>query len=198
MIPRTLAPYLRRDADLYPVVTLTGPRQSGKTTLALATFAEHRYVSLEDPEARSFATEDPRGFFDRFDGPLILDEAQRVPDLFSYIQGIVDEDDAPGRFVLTGSHNFLLMSGISQSLGGRSAVLHLLPFSRSELEAGPQPEPDAPLALFDNTESGLDLWSTIHTGFYPRIHDRGIPPEVWLPDYVQTYVERDVRSLVNR
>ena len=197
MIPRTLAPYLRRDADLYPVVTLTGPRQSGKTTLALATFAEHRYVSLEDPEARSFATEDPRGFFDRFDGPLILDEAQRVPDLFSYIQGIVDEDDAPGRFVLTGSHNFLLMSGISQSLGGRSAVLHLLPFSRSELEAGPQPEPDAPLALFDNTESGLDLWSTIHTGFYPRIHDRGIPPEVWLPDYVQTYVERDVRSLVN-
>ena len=197
MLPRTLTPYLLRDVGLYPVVTLTGPRQSGKTTLARAALPDHRYVSLEDPDARAFAAEDPRGFLGRFPGPVILDEAQRSPELFSYIQGLVDEDGTPGRFVLTGSQNFLLMSGESQSLAGRTAVLHLLPFSRAELEGHNQPAPDDPRALFANTESDLELWSTVHTGFYPRIHDRSIPTEVWMPDYVQTYVERDARALVN-
>ena len=197
MISRTLAPYLRRDAGLYPVVTVTGPRQSGKTTLVRSVFPEHQYVSLEDPELRGFSLEDPRGFLDRFAGPVILDEAQRAPDLFSYIQGIVDDDPASGRFVLTGSQNFLLMSGVSQSLAGRSAVLHLLPFSRAELEGQSQADPDDPRLLFANNESSRKLWPSVHTGFYPRIHDRGIPTEVWMPDYVRTYVERDVRSLVN-
>ena len=197
MIKRTLTPYLQRDAGFYPVVTLTGPRQSGKTTLVRSAFPDHDYVSLEDPDARAFATEDPRGFLDRFAGPVILDEAQRFADLFSYIQGLVDLDDTPGRFVLTGSHNFLLMSALSQSLAGRSAVLHLLPFSRAELEGQSQAAPDDPRRLFANSESRLDLWSAIHAGFYPRIHARGIPAGVWMPDYVQTYVERDLRSLVN-
>jgi hypothetical protein len=197
MLGRTLTSYLQRDAGFYPVVTLTGPRQSGKTTLARSAFPDHDYVSLEDPDARAFALEDPRGFLDRFAGPVILDEAQRAPDLFSYIQGLVDDDDTPGRFVLTGSHNFLLMSGISQSLAGRSAVLHLLPFSRAELEGHAQAAPDDPRALFENDESSLSMWPAIHTGFYPRIHDRDIPTHVWMPDYVQTYVERDVRTLVN-
>ena len=197
MLARTLTSYLLRDIALYPVVTLTGPRQSGKTTLARSALPDHSYVSLEDPDARAFALEDPRGFLARFPGPVILDEAQRVPDLFSYIQGLADEDGTPGRFVLTGSQNFLLMSGVSQTLAGRTAVLHLLPFSRAELEGQSQPAPDDPRALFANTESDLELWSTVQTGFYPRIHDRGIPAEVWMPDYVQTYVERDVRSLVN-
>lgn len=197
MIKRTLTPYLQRDAGFYPVVTLTGPRQSGKTTLVRSAFPHHDYVSLEDPDSRAFATEDPRGFLDRFAGPVILDEAQRVPDLFSYIQGLVDQDDKAGRFVLTGSQNFLLMSALSQSLAGRSAVLHLLPFSRAELEGESQAAPDDPRGLFANSESSLDLWPAIHTGFYPRIHARGIPAGVWMPDYVQTYVERDLRSLVN-
>lgn len=134
MIRRDLEFYLRRDAGYYPVVTLTGPRQSGKTTLAREVFANHDYRSLEDLETRQFAQEDPRGFLRRHPGPVVLDEVQRCPDLVSYIQTEVDRDDTPGRFVLTGSQNFLLMERISQSLAGRSAVLHLLPLSRSELE----------------------------------------------------------------
>ena len=197
MINRFLERYLRRDASLYPVLTLTGPRQSGKTTLARATFPKHRYVSLEEPDLRGFARDDPRGFLDQFDGPVILDEAQRAPDLFSYIQTRVDADDAVGRFVLTGSQNFLLLDHISQTLAGRCAVLHLLPFSRAELEGQDQQMPETPQALFANQHTDLSLWSTLHTGFYPRIHDRNIPSEIWLPDYVQTYLERDVRALVN-
>ena len=109
----------------------------------------------------------------------------------------MDKDASPGRFVLTGSQNFLLLKDVSQSLAGRSGILHLLPFSRAELDRRPQSEPGDPLGLFTNRISGPDLWEAIRTGFYPRIHDRGIPPEVWLADYVLTYIERDVRSLVN-
>lgn len=197
MKPRLLTAYLIRDAGYYPVVTLTGPRQSGKTTLARAAFPSHQYLSLELIDQRRFAQEDPRGFLDGIKGPAILDEVQHVPDLMSYIQAAVDEDPAPGRFVLTGSQNFLLMGKVAQTLAGRCGILNLLPFSRAELEAQPQPSPDVPPALFDNSETRLDLWPTLHAGFYPRIHDQGIPPEVWLADYVQTYVERDVRSLSN-
>jgi predicted AAA+ superfamily ATPase len=197
MKPRLLKDYLIRDAGYYPVVTLTGPRQSGKTTLAKAAFASHQYISLESIDQRRFAREDPRGFLSRLKGPAILDEIQHVPDLLSYIQTSVDEDPTPGRFVLTGSQNFLLMGKVSQTLAGRCGILNLLPFSRAELEDQIQAEPGPPPDLFDNPHTSLDLWQTLHTGFYPRIHDRGIPPEVWLPDYVQTYIERDVRSLSN-
>lgn len=197
MKPRSLQFYLLRDAGYYPVVTLTGPRQSGKTTLARAAFADHRYVSLEPIDQRRFAQEDPRGFLSGIKGPAILDEIQQVPELLSYLQSAVDEDPAPGRFILTGSHNFLLMSAVSQTLAGRCAILNLLPFSRAELEEQAQPEPQTGPGLFGNTHSGLDLWPALHAGFYPRIHDQGIPPEVWLEDYVRTYIERDVRSLTN-
>ena len=197
MIPRTLQEPLLRDARSYPVLTLTGPRQSGKTTLARAAFPSHAYVSLEETDFRSFAREDPRGFLTRFPGPVIVDEAQRVPDLLSYIQTAVDREPAPGRFVLTGSENFLLMEKVSQTLAGRCAVLHLLPFSRAELDLQGQAEPTSPEALFGSSGSRFDCWELIRSGDYPPIHDRAIPPEIWHSDYVRTYVERDVRSLVN-
>jgi uncharacterized protein len=176
VLPRLLAPYLRRDAAYYPVLTLTGPRQSGKTTLARSTFPDHAYVSLEAPDQRRFAREDPRGFLAQFTGPVILDEIQHLPDLLSYIQVSVDGDASPGRFVLTGSQNILLMGQVAQTLAGRTAVLHLLPFSRAELEGQDQPEPASPERLFANTATRLDLWPVIRAGFYPRIHDRGVPP----------------------
>ena len=197
MIPRILARYLLRDAEVYPVVTLTGPRQSGKNTLARATFPDHEYVSLEPVDRRSHAVDDPRGFLTSLSGPAVLDEVQRAPELFSYIQSAVDEDPSPGRFILSGSQNFLLHRSISQSLAGRAAVRHLLPFSRAELEGTPQGEPAGGTGLFDNLHTSLDLWEAVRTGFYPRIHDVGIEPEIWLYDYVQTYLERDVRSLAN-
>ncbi len=197
MKPRLLTDYLIRDAGYYPVVTLTGPRQSGKTTLVRAAFPSHQYISLELIDQRRFALEDPRGFLTALNGPAVLDEIQHVPDLMSYIQAMVDEDPSPGRFVLTGSQNFLLMGKVAQTLAGRCGILNLLPFSRAELEDQNQPDPLAPSALFSNLRTGLDRWTALHTGFYPRLHDRGIPPEVWLPDYVQTYIERDVRNLSN-
>jgi hypothetical protein len=165
--------------------------------LAKAAFPNHEYVSLEDTETRSFAKDDPKGFLARHPGPAVFDEAQRVPDLFSALQTAVDRDASPGRFVLTGSQNFLLMKEGSQSLAGRSGIIHLLPFSRAELDLRPQPEPGDPRGLFANRTPGPDLWESIRKGFYPRIHDRGIPPEIWLADYIRTYVERDVRSLTN-
>jgi predicted AAA+ superfamily ATPase len=197
MLRRSIQSYLQRDASLYPVLTLTGPRQAGKTTVARASFPEYQYLSIEEADTRQFAREDPRGFLQQIRGNVIIDEAQRAPDLFSYLQGEVDRDPRPGRFVLTGSQNFLLMQQVSQSLAGRCAVLHLLPFSRAELEQQPDTAPPAPPRLFDNRRTAKELWSTIWTGFYPRIHDRQIPAEIWLADYVRTYVERDLRQLVN-
>ncbi len=180
MVPRTLAPILLQRAAQYPVVTLTGPRQSGKTTLCRALFPHKRYVSLEDPDLRRFAVEDPRGFLESVRDGAILDEIQRAPELSSYLQGMVDADPRPGRFVLTGSQQFELMRHVSQSLAGRTAALRLLPFSLTELATlGPL----------------RGLPATIRTGFLPRIHDRGLDPGVALGDYFITYVERDLREL---
>ena len=198
MYHRALAPRLKDAARRYPVVTLTGPRQSGKTTLVRAALRGHAYASLEEPDVRAFALEDPRGFLAQFEGPVVLDEAQRAPDLFSYIQTLVDTDRRPGRFILTGSQNFLLLRSISQSLAGRSAVLHLLPLSLSELE-GRRPLPVSTIGRrlpARSRASARELMTTLHAGFYPRIHDQGLDAGQWLASYVQTYVERDVRSIL--
>jgi len=180
--PRTLADALRRRAAQYPVVTLTGPRQAGKTTLARAVFPEHAYLSLEQPDRREFARSDPRGFLASLPaGGVVLDEVQRVPELLSWLQGRVDDDPRPGRFVLTGSHAFELMAAITQSLAGRTALLNLLPLSLAELRAG-------------GVEAGTDR--LIFAGGYPRIHAERLDPTVALGDYFATYVERDLRQLV--
>jgi uncharacterized protein len=182
MIRRTLQEELEAAATRYPVVTLTGPRQSGKTTLTRMAFPDLPYVSLETPSEREFAGDDPLGFLTRFAEGGILDEVQRAPALLSYLQGIVDEDPTPGRFVLTGSHNLALLEGVSQSLAGRTALLELLPLELDEIRR------------FDGAPRDLDtaLWQ----GGYPRIHDRGLPATQWLADYTSTYLERDVRDLL--
>ena len=167
-------------AGKFPVVSITGPRQSGKSTLALHAFPEYRHVSLEDPNMRAFALEDPAGFLSTYPAGSIIDEAQRVPELFSYLQGRVDATSEPGQYVLSGSQNFLLSDAISQSLAGRTAVMHLLPLSRHELaEDGSLPE-------------RLDDW--LLTGGYPRIHQHAIDPADYFPSYVETYLERDARA----
>jgi predicted AAA+ superfamily ATPase len=182
MRKRILAPELARLATQYPVITLSGPRQSGKTTLCRSVFHQHDYVSLEDLSQRSFATEDPRGFLAQFKHGVILDEIQRTPDLVSYIQGIVDERQIPGEFILTGSQQFEVSNTINQSLAGRTAVLRLLPFAYSELYH----ENEIP-----------DLNQLLYQGFYPRIDDKHLNPTEALSFYLSTYVERDVRSLMN-
>ena len=179
MIERTLASKVTSLAQKFQVITLTGPRQSGKTTLVKATFPDLPYVSLEEPDIRQIALTDPRGFLSNYPNGVILDEIQNTPELFSYVQRIVDENRQI-QFILTGSSNFLLMEKISQTLAGRTAVLHLLPFSLQELE---------PLA--DSYEN------LIFKGQYPRIYDRTIPPPDFYPSYIQTYVDRDVRMIKN-
>lgn len=186
MIERNIAPRLRQLATQYPVVTLTGPRQSGKTTLARACFPAHAYATLEDPDMRRFAGEDPRGFLAAFAGGVILDEIQRAPELASYLQGLVDREPSPGRFILTGSQQFELMTQVSQSLAGRTAILRLLPFTLGEsMRARGQATHTAPPGLA----------ATLFAGFYPRIHDRGLDPSQALADYFATYIDRDLRQL---
>jgi predicted AAA+ superfamily ATPase len=199
MIHRTLHRILVEAAKTLPVVTLTGPRQSGKTTLVRAAFSHLPYATLEAPDIRERALEDPRGFLAGFPDGAILDEVQRVPDLLSYIQGIVDDDPRPGHFILTGSQNLLLLDGISQSLAGRTRILHLHPFSLSELEGRAPWDPDSETVPPASRSPGVerDLHTTLHTGFFPRIHDRGLDPVSWLADYRTTYVERDLRQIVN-
>ena len=183
MIERNIVPVLQQLATQYPVIALTGPRQSGKTTLTRRLFSDKPYVTLEDPDTRRFATEDPRGFLMQFAQGAILDEIQRAPELTSYLQGMVDADPKPGRFVLTGSHQFELMSQVSQSLAGRTAVLRLLPFTLAEVHR------------LRGGMASPDLAQTLLTGFYPRIHDQSLDPSQALADYFATYVQRDLRQL---
>jgi uncharacterized protein len=199
MLKRTLAKKLKEAVKHYPVVTLTGPRQSGKTTLVKMNFPNYDYVSLEEPDQRAFALEDPRGFLFQFPEKVILDEIQRAPDLFSYIQTIVDTKDISGQFILTGSQNFLLLQKVSQSLAGRCAVLHLLPFSLSELkQRRPLSVDTIGRQLPDKNRSlNEELSSVLFEGFYPRIHDKRLNPVDWLGNYFQTYIERDVRDVLN-
>jgi predicted AAA+ superfamily ATPase len=179
MIERTLTAKTIALAQKFQVITLTGPRQSGKTTLVRAAFPALPYVSLEEPDIRQIALTDARGFLANYPTGAILDEIQNTPDLFSYIQRLVDENRQI-QFILTGSSNFLLMEKISQTLAGRTAVLHLLPLSFAELAPGPE-----------------SYESMIFKGQYPRIYDRGIAPTDFYPSYIQTYVEKDVRLMKN-
>ncbi|MFT4062535.1 MAG: ATP-binding protein [Edaphocola sp.] len=167
-------------AGKFPVITITGPRQSGKTTLCRQVFAEYRYVSLENPDTRWYAENDPRGFLEEYDNFVIIDEAQNVPQLFSYMQGIVDEKKQPGQYILTGSQNFLLLGKISQSLAGRTYIFHLLPFSQDEIAQ----------------KYKQDLFRSLWNGSYPAVYDRDISPAVFFPSYIQTYIERDVRNVM--
>jgi len=183
MIPRVLEGRLRALAGKFPVVTLTGPRQSGKTTLCRAIFDHKPYVSLEAPDVQAFAREDPREFLAGYPDGAVLDEVQRIPALLSYIQTDVDARPDRGRFILTGSANFALLESIGQSLAGRTAVLHLLPLGMEELRRFPQ----SPRELFEL------LWM----GSYPATYDRGLAPGEWYPSYLATYLERDVRMLLN-
>lgn len=201
MIPRTLSKRLRELAASFSVVYLTGPRQSGKTTLARYVFPRFHYISLEDLQNREEAIEDPRGFLHRFEGigGVILDEVQRTPDLFSYLQGFVDNERG-GPLILTGSQHFLLSERISQSLAGRAAILELLPFSLAELRERKPLTPDTFLEpLFDTgtRTREADLFETLFKGFFPPIHDRNLDATTWLDGYLRTYVERDVRQVAN-
>lgn len=161
-------------------------------------FPKHEYISLEEPHEREFAISDPQGFLRRFKGAVILDEIQRVPQLLSYIQGMVDTDGASGRFILTGSQQFHLSAKVSQTLAGRIAIVHLLPFSLNELLGLPSSDPWEWNSLPERREiPGFSLETMMYRGFYPRIHDRGLEPRDWLAGYYQTYVERDVREVSN-
>jgi len=181
MIPRTAAALLEEVRTGYPVITITGPRQSGKTTLARAVFSGKPYVSLETPDEREFAATDPRGFLARWPQGAIIDEVQHVPALFSWIQSDVDASGQMGRFVLTGSQNFGLMANITQSLAGRSSLVQLLPLSVAEL-AGAAKLPDV-------------LDAMLLRGGYPALYARSLNPGRWLADYTMSYLERDVRQI---
>ncbi|PIY31986.1 MAG: AAA family ATPase [Bacteroidetes bacterium CG_4_10_14_3_um_filter_42_6] len=181
LIKREIQEELQNMMVKYPVVTLIGPRQSGKTTLARMTYPEYHYCNLENPEIRQLAERDPNAFFSRFSPPLIIDEVQRVPGLLSYIQVMVDEEQKKGMFLLTGSHQMALGEAITQSLAGRTALLRLLPFSIRELHSA-------------DIHPGRD--ELIFTGFLPRIYDSQLEPVKAYRNYFQTYVERDLRQLL--
>ena len=183
MIHRNIVDKISLMADKMPIISITGPRQSGKTTLAKMCFPQYDYVNLENPDTLEEAKTDPRSFLTNFKEGLIIDEIQALPELFSYIQTISDDRNRAGEFILTGSQNFLLSAKISQSLAGRVFVTHLLPFSISELRQAN--------LLPDNYETCL------FKGFYPRIYDREIEPQMFYPSYIQTYAERYIRQIVN-
>ncbi len=183
MIKRAITSEFFTQLREYPIVTVIGPRQAGKTTLVCSALPDYEYVSLETPETRQFAQDDPKAFLKRYAGKVIFDEVQRVPHLLSYLQGIVDQSGQQGQFVLTGSHQLELRAAISQSLAGRTGILHLLPLSMAELSAAG--------IVFDEAAE------YIHHGFLPRVYDQQQRPYTAYANYYQTYVERDVRQLIH-
>lgn len=183
MLKRDAQKRLEHFSKTFKAISVIGPRQSGKTTLVKKTFPDKSYYSLENPDTRNFALEDPRGFLKSMSYGAILDEVQRTPELFSYLQEILDGSKEKGLFVLTGSNNFLLQQTISQTLAGRIGYIQLLPFSINELKKA---------KLVPSTDEEL-----LFKGFYPPIYDQEIAPTDWLPDYIRTYIERDVRQIKN-
>lgn len=183
LVPRRLPAHIRDLANFFPAISLTGPRQAGKTTLLKEMFPDYKYVSLENPTIRLAAKSDPASFLAEYNDKVIFDEAQRFPDLFSYLQGMIDEDRRPGRFILSGSQNFLLRKNISQSLAGRIGIVKLLPLDNTELKNAS--------ILADTFEEA------ILTGGYPGLINEGYPREAFYSSYVATYLERDVIELVS-
>lgn len=195
---RTLSKKLILLAQQFPVVSVTGPRQSGKTTLVRTVFPDYAYMNLEDLSEREFALTDPKSFLRRFSGGVILDEIQRVPSLLSYIQTFVDQNDSPGKFILTGSQNLLIMSNVSQTLAGRTALINLLPFTLGEILDDPFPATGKTTEISSAKQAPpFTLEEILFKGFYPRIHDKGLDAHDWLAAYYNTYVERDVRGVAN-
>lgn len=182
MIERDITKELLQQLQEFPVVTILGPRQAGKTTLVKKVLTGYSYVSLEDPETRERALTDPKGFLREYDNKVIFDEVQRVPQLLSYIQGIVDEKNSAGQYVLTGSHQLELHAAITQSLAGRTGLLTLLPLSISELSAA--------------NIKHKNFAEYIYQGFLPRIYDKKQRPKTAYAAYYRTYVERDVRQII--
>lgn len=183
MIDRILGKKILQSATQMPIIAVTGPRQSGKSTLIRYLFPDYMYLNLEDIQLRTFALEDPKGFLFNAGKMAIIDEIQYVPDLPSYLQVITDREKIPAQFIISGSQNLLLMEGISQSLAGRVAIFNLLPLSLEEIKA---------------TDYALKTYEDyILQGFYPRIYDLALNPNQWLNDYIRTYVERDVRQIIN-
>lgn len=183
MIPRTLSSTLRKIVKTMPVLVLTGPRQSGKTTLVKEVFSDYNYVNMELPAEREFAQTDPVSFLTRFNSGVVIDEAQYVPQLLSYIQVYSDESGQPGKYILTGSQNFNLLQSVTQSLAGRAAIFNLLPLSISELQ--------------QTNRLSNQYEQVIFKGFYPRIYDKNVPVFFFYQSYFQTYIERDVRQIKN-
>lgn len=183
MIERKLSGKIRNLITKFPAIGIIGPRESGKTTLVKNIFPDFRYVSLEDFDTRTFAQEDPHGFLSQYNNKVILDEVQKVPELFSYLQTHIDKTGKPGQYILTGSQNFLLHEKISQTLAGRIALLKLMPLSIEELKS--------------TNYSYRKAEDYIYQGFYPRIYKEKIEPPDWYPAYIQTYIEKDVRQIKN-
>ena len=187
MITRKITLQLIQAASDYPVVTIIGPRQSGKTTLAKLTFPDYQYCSLEDPDIRQFASSDPRAFLAQYHSFVIFDEIQRVPELLSYIQGIVDKENIKGQFILTGSHQLKLRADITQSLAGRTALLTLLPLSIDEVKS----------FLSEHSIAEMSRDEFLFKGFFPRVYQDNLEPNRAYANYYQTYIERDIRQLIN-
>src|SRR5690606_16795353 len=182
-IERTMTKEIRKRITQYPILAVTGPRQSGKTTLLKTLFPDYEYVSLENPDHRSFAQEDPNGFLQQYANRSILDEVQRVPELFSYLQTAVDKSGQMGQYILSGPQNFHLLKHITQSLAGRVALFRLLPLDTQELDKARK----LPTNYLD----------ACIRGGYPAIYHRGLDPTVFYANYIRTYVEKDVTELIN-
>ncbi|HJZ10695.1 MAG TPA: ATP-binding protein, partial [Acidobacteriota bacterium] len=198
MLTRTLSHKIKKLAKQFPVISIGGPRQSGKTTLARNIFDRHDYINLEDPQEREFARVDPKGFLRRFPNSVILDEVQKAPQLLSHIQIEVDAHPKRGRYILTGSQQIPFMSRIAQTLAGRTAIVNLLPFAVEELFEYPYAEAPAPEILPKSLRKPLvSKDEVLYQGLYPPIHDRKLDAYDWLSAYYRTYVERDVRDVAN-